>query len=76
MHEARGVDVNGDGRLDIVSGQENYDRYDPPRNGELDWWENTTNGGGSVTAAPANTAPPTVAGSAQQGQTLSGSDGS
>ena len=30
MHEAKAIDVNADGWLDIVSGQENYNRLNPP----------------------------------------------
>jgi FG-GAP-like repeat len=50
MHEAHAADINGDGRLDITSGQENYDRYRPPRNGEVDWWENVTGKAGAKAA--------------------------
>jgi FG-GAP-like repeat len=72
MHEAAATDVNGDGAIDIVSGQENYDRFNPPRTGELDWWENTS---GTPPAAPANTTPPIVTGTIADGQLLSASTG-
>ena len=73
MHEAKAIDVNADGWLDIVSGQENFDRLNPPRTGEVDWWQNTT---APATSAPVNTGAPVVSGMALQGQTLSSSTGS
>ena len=76
MHEAKPpevVDVNGDGRTDIVSGQENFDLYTPPRIGEVDWWQNTTLS--STVTVPLNTVLPTVSGTTQEDQTLSTSDG-
>ena len=72
MHEATPTDVNGDGAIDIVSGQENYDRFNPPRTGELDWWENTS---GAPPIAPVNTALPAVTGIVAAGQLLSASTG-
>jgi hypothetical protein len=64
MHEANPpqmVDVNGDGRTDIVSGQENVNLYSPPRSGEVDWWENTTDSS-IVTAPLVNSGVPLVSG--------------
>jgi hypothetical protein len=41
-HEAVAVDVDGDGRLDLIGGDENGDRAVPPRKGVARWWRNET----------------------------------
>jgi hypothetical protein len=48
-HEARAVDLNGDGLPDIAGGEENTDLVSPPRNGQVSWWQNTTVTGSSTT---------------------------
>lgn len=61
-HEARAVDLNGDGWPDIAGGEENTDLLSPPQNGQVSWWQNTT---GSVsttttTVPTGTTAPPST----------------
>ena len=41
-HEARAVDVDGDGLADVVGDEENTDLITPQRNGRVSWWQNTT----------------------------------
>jgi hypothetical protein len=59
-HEARAIDLNGDGWPDIAGGEENTDLVTPPRNGQVSWWENTTG------AAPTTTSTTTLPGGARQ----------
>jgi hypothetical protein len=59
-HEARAVDLDGDGLPDIVGDEENTDLLTPPRNGRVSWWQNVTAAGGtttptSTTVVPAST---------------------
>jgi hypothetical protein len=74
MHEGTAVDLDLDGRPDIVGGDENSELASPPRDGTLSWFRNLT--AAPSATAPANTAAPTVSGLARQGQTLSASTGS
>jgi len=77
-HEARAVDLNGDGFPDIAGGEENTDLLNPPQNGQVSWWENTTgSGGGSTTTtvvtgttAPATTTTTTTLPAGEQQLTL------
>ncbi len=46
-HELRAADLDGDGLPDLTGDFENTDRLNPPTDGALHWWINTT------TAAPA-----------------------
>src|SRR5262245_6039302 len=48
-HEARAVDLNGDGLPDIAGDEENTDLLNPPRNGRVSWWQNVTAVGGITT---------------------------
>src|SRR5262245_21763157 len=48
-HEARAVDLNGDGLPDIAGDEENTDLVNPPRNGRISWWQNVTAVGGTTT---------------------------
>jgi hypothetical protein len=41
-HEARAMDMDLDGRPDIVGDEENTDVLVPPRNGIVSWWRNRT----------------------------------
>jgi hypothetical protein len=63
-HEARAIDLNGDGWPDIAGGEENTDLVTPPRNGQVSWWENTTDRGSSATTTTTvptgTTVPPTA----------------
>jgi hypothetical protein len=68
-HEARAVDLNGDGLPDIAGGEENTDLVSPPRNGQVSWWQNATATGsatttttptGTTTSRPATTTTPTT----------------
>jgi VCBS repeat protein len=64
-HEARAIDLNGDGLPDLVGDEENTDLLTPPRNGRVSWWQNVTAGGGtatSTTVVPASTTTTTTAG--------------
>jgi hypothetical protein len=54
-HEARAVDLDGDGLPDIVGDEENTDLLNPPRNGRVSWWQNVTAVSGTVTST---TTPP------------------
>jgi hypothetical protein len=57
-HQAQVVDVDGDGRLDILAGDENADRAGDGRSGVIRWWRNTTEKGSGPTPPPSE-APPT-----------------
>jgi Ca2+-binding RTX toxin-like protein len=65
-HEAVAVDVNGDGRIDLIGGDENSDRATPPRTGNARWWRNDT------TAPAANTATGSPGGATGSGAQASG----
>jgi hypothetical protein len=54
-HEARAVDLNGDGFPDIAGGEENTDLVTPPRAGQVSWWENTTGPGPTSTSITTTT---------------------
>ncbi len=41
-HEAVAVDLDKDGQIDIVGGDENSNLLNPPRDGVLSFWRNTT----------------------------------
>ena len=51
IHEAAAVDVDKDGRVDILAGDENSERLLPPQPGTLSLWRNVT------AAVPAEPAP-------------------
>jgi FG-GAP-like repeat len=64
-HEARAVDIDGDGLPDLVGDEENTDLLNPPRNGRVSWWQNVTAAGGtatSTTVVPASTSTTTTVG--------------
>jgi len=74
-HEARAVDLDGNGFPDIAGGEENTDLVSPPRNGQVSWWRSTTSGAGATTtstsagttAVPSTTtSSTTLAGGSQQ----------
>jgi hypothetical protein len=52
-HEARAIDLNGDGLPDLVGDEENTDLLTPPRNGRVSWWQNLT--AASTTVVPPST---------------------
>ncbi len=54
-HEARAVDLDGDGRPDIVGHEENTDLLDPPTDGPVSRWRNET----IVSAEPSRPPDPT-----------------
>ena len=49
-HEARAIDLDGDGLPDLVGDEENTDLLNPPRNGRVSWWQNVTAASGTVTS--------------------------
>src|SRR5262245_7471815 len=49
-HEARAVDLDGDGLPDITGDEENTGLLNPPRNGRVSWWQNDTVVSGTVTS--------------------------
>jgi hypothetical protein len=49
-HEARAVDLNGDGLPDITGDEENTDLLNPPRNGRVSWWQNVIAVSGTITS--------------------------
>jgi hypothetical protein len=60
-HEARAVDLDGDGFPDIAGGEENTDLVTPPRDGQVSWWENLAGGAATTTSiATGTTAQPTT----------------
>src|SRR5262245_25754957 len=58
-HEARAVDLDGDGLPDIVGDEENTDLLNPPRNGRVSWWQNVT-ASGTVTPTTTPVLQPTT----------------
>ena len=66
-HEMAVVDINGDGKPDLVGHAENADLLTPPQNGALHWWQNNL---GGVAVPPSNNTAPTIFGTLTSGQTL------
>jgi hypothetical protein len=54
-HEARAVDLDGDGLPDIAGDEENTDLLNPPRDGRVSWWQNVTAVGGTTTPTTTTT---------------------
>jgi VCBS repeat protein len=69
-HAADAIDVNGDGRLDLISGEENSGNGNPVQNGRPQWWENQT-----VPDPPINMQKPVVSGIFRAGEQVSATDG-
>ena len=57
-HEARAVDIGGDGFPDIAGDEENTELIAPLRNGRVTWWENTLVQTPDAPPAPPDGAPP------------------
>ncbi len=74
-HAADAIDIDGDGRLDLISGEENSGNGNPVQNGRPRWWENQT--AGPATVEPVNTAPPELCTGCtwQEGDQVSATDG-
>jgi hypothetical protein len=56
-HEARAIDLNGDGLPDLAGDEENTDLLTPPRNGRVSWWQNLTAAGGTTTPTTTTVVP-------------------
>jgi hypothetical protein len=56
-HEARAIDLDGDGLPDLVGDEENTDLLTPPRNGRVSWWQNLTDAGGTTTPTTTTVVP-------------------
>ena len=73
-HELRAADLDGDGLPDLTGDFENTDRLNPPTDGALHWWINTTTAGAGGT--PQNVALPSIAGATREGNLLEATTGS
>ncbi|HKP19224.1 MAG TPA: FG-GAP-like repeat-containing protein [Gaiellaceae bacterium] len=69
-HAAAAIDLNGDGRLDLISGEENSGNGNPVQNGRPRWWENKT-----VPGPPINVGKPVLSGNFRVNETVSATDG-
>ncbi len=72
-HELRAADLDGDGLPDLTGDFENTDRLNPPTDGALHWWINTTAAGAG--GAPQNVSLPAIAGAGREGSALVASTG-
>ncbi len=70
-HAADAVDIDGDGRLDLISGEENSGNGNPVQNGRPRWWENRT-----VPDAPIVVQQPALSGTFRSGEQIWATDGS
>ncbi len=69
-HAAAVIDINGDGRTDLISGEENSGPNNPVQNGRPRWWENRT-----VPGPPISSSKPILSGIYRAGEQVSSTDG-
>ena len=69
-HAADAIDINGDGRIDLISGEENSGNGNPVQNGRPRWWENQTEPG-----PPSNIDKPVISGDFRANEPVTATDG-